>query len=104
METVLIVVLILCFLYIFKWVHEADIHYKWFYSLKPGDMIQVQICSDDCECYVEAMVTSEANAKYIKAEISTDLKKQCENCFKGNNSCQYNVNYFHRSSVNKLPE
>lgn len=104
MEIILIIVLLVAFGFIFKWTHDADKHYNWFHSLKPGDMIKVEIFSNNCECFVEAMVVAEPVGKYIEAEISTDMKKECENCHKANNTCRYDVNLFHRSSVNKLPE
>jgi hypothetical protein len=104
MEIILIPLLILGFVFIFKWALDIDNHYKWVHSLKPGDMVQVEIFSNHCECNVEAMVVSEPQGKYIEAEISTDMKKECENCHKANDTCLYNVNVFHRSLVNKLPE
>lgn len=104
MLDILVVLVLIGFFFIFKWAYELDKSYKWFNSLKPGDMIMVEIFSNYCECFVEEMVTNEPNGKYIEAELSTDMKKECENCRKANNTCLYNVNLFHRSLVNKLPE
>lgn len=96
--------IIIGFIFIIKWTYDLDNHYKWFNSLKPGDMILVEIFSNDCECFIEAMVVSEPFGKYIEAEISTDKKKGCQHCHKANNSCLYDVNVFHRNIVNKLPQ
>jgi len=104
MEIVLMIFVLIGFFFIFKWTWDLDNHYKWFNSLKPGDMIKVEIFSNECECNVEAMVVAEPKGKYIEAEISTDMKKKCEHCHKANNTCLYDLNVFHRSIVNKLPE
>lgn len=104
MEIVLVILLLVGFFFIFKWTWDIDKHYNWFNSLKPGDMIQIEIFSNNCDCFVEAMIVSEPVGKYIEAEISTDMKKQCEHCKKSNENCLYNVNIFHRNLVNKLPE
>jgi hypothetical protein len=104
LEIFFIVIICGAFALIYKWVYELDLHFEWFNSLKPGDMIKVDLYSNDCECTVEAMVVAEPKGKYIEAEISTDNKEKCSHCHKANNTCLYDVNLFHRSIVNKLPE
>ena len=99
---ILLFIVIVEFIFIFKWTNDLDKHYKWFNSLKPGDMIQVEIFSKECKCFTEAIVVSEPDSKYVEAEISN--KKKCQDCHKANNSCECNVNLFHRSTINKLPK
>jgi hypothetical protein len=101
-EVILCIVVLLGFALIFKHAYDLDKRYQWFRSLKPGDMIQVEIFSDNCECYTEAMVISEPVNKYVEAQLSTDVKNECKRCRKANSSCHYEVTLFHRSSVSKI--
>ena len=104
MEIILSIVILLCFAFIFKAVWELDKHYKWFSELKPGDIIIVEIFSNECECQGKAKVLKEPYGKYVEAEMFPETKKMCEHCEKANNSCSCESYMFHRSSVNKLPD
>jgi hypothetical protein len=58
--------------------NKSIIKDKWFKSLKAGDLIQVKIFSQDCECFAQAKVLIPVDrygyvtAKVIKDSISCD--------------------------------
>jgi len=99
--------LILGFFYVLiRHVMEDQKHYKWFYSLKPGDRILVRIYSQFCDCPIEAVVVDSAHNKYITAQIDNDTVNKCKQCAeangtdqKGSNTCYYEVTMFKREDV-----
>jgi hypothetical protein len=101
---ILAALILVAFFFIFKWTSELDKHYKWFNSLKPGDLILVMIFSESCECYKEAMVIEEPVGKFVEARMSTDETEKCILCHKANDTCLYQVTQFHRNTVKQQNE
>lgn len=65
-------------------INQLDRKINWFNSLKPGDNILVEIFSEDCECFVQALVITPAIGKTIIAKVIVDNYScdQCNTCWK----------------------
>jgi len=101
---ILYTLLIIGFTCIFIGYYQKNKHYKWFSKLKQGDKVLVNIYSDNCDCYKEAMIISPPDRKFVEAYMSTDVKHSCKKCINADSSCKYDVTMFKYYTIKKLPE